>query len=215
MTAPRRNVSLVLPIKETSWAKSRIDVPVATRQRVAAALARHSLEVATRSLHPSQVFVVTSDDGTRELADNLGAHVVPDPGKGLNSAVEHGIRFARSRQPHLGVVVMVSDLPEVEVSTLERFFDALDRPASPAQYVADRSGSGTTAIFCPPGSSTQMVFGPHSAARFERLGWSRMDDVPVELRADLDTFADLLAVQSAPTITWLHAAAGLATIGSA
>lgn len=215
MTVLRLEVSLVLPIKETAWAKSRIDVPTATRQRLASALARHSLEVVTRCLRPGQVFVVTSDLRARELADDLGAHVIPDPGQGLNSAVEHGIKEARRHRPHLGVVVMVGDLPEVGVHTLKTFFDTLDRSPSDAQYVADRTGSGTTTIFCPPGSNTQMVFGRDSAARFERLGYRRLDDVPDELRADLDTFDDLLTFQSVPTVSWLHAAAGLTTTVSA
>lgn len=212
MTASPHDLSLVLPIKNTAWAKSRIDVPGATRQQVAMALARHSLEVATQCLPAEQIFVVTSDRTVRELADELGVRVVADPDRGLNQAIECGMKEARRQRPRSGVLVLVSDLPEIETETLSTFLPLLDPAAKIGQFVADHSGVGTSAVFCPPGVKVRMVFGPDSAARFEALGCRRVHNAPLELRTDLDTLDDLKALQSESRLSWLHSAAGLATI---
>jgi 2-phospho-L-lactate guanylyltransferase len=208
MTIATRDISLVLPIKETASAKSRLNLPRSARQRVALALARHTLEVAAQCLPAGRIHVVTSDEDVRELAYQIGARVIADPGQGLNHAVELGVTEAGRQQRRGGVLVLVGDLPKVGTTTLDAFLDMLDQSATQAQYVPDRSGLGTTAVYCPSGVEVRMVFGPDSAARFGALGCQRMSDAPLELRSDLDTGDDLRAVQSDFRLSWLRSASG-------
>jgi 2-phospho-L-lactate guanylyltransferase len=208
MTVPTRDISLVLPVKDTASAKSRMDLPASARQRVAMALAHHALEIAAKCLPAGRICVVTSDDDVRKLARRLGARVISDPGLGLNHAIEFGVTEARRVQPRGGILVLVGDLPEVGATTLNAFLDSLDHSTATAQYVTDRSGLGTTAVYCPPGVDVRMVFGRDSAARFRALGCQRLGDAPRELRSDLDTADDLIALQSELHLSWLRSAAG-------
>lgn len=206
MTIATREVSLVLPIKDTARAKSRLNLPRTARRQVAMALARHALEVAAQCLPARQIYVVTSDEGVRELAGELGTCVVADPGRGLNQAIECGVKEASCREPRRGVLVLVCDLPEVEAQTLNAFLRMLEESTVGAMYVADRSGFGTTAVFCPPGVKVRMVFGRGSAAQFEALGCHPIGDVPGEMRSDLDTLDDLKALRTPFRLSWLHSA---------
>ena len=117
------------------------------------------------------------------------------------------MKAAGYREPRSGVLVLVCDLPEVEAETLNSFFDMLESSTTEAMYVADRSGFGTTAVFCPPGVKVRMVFGKDSAARFEALGCRPIDNAPLELRSDLDTLDDLKALRTELRLSWLHSAA--------
>lgn len=209
MTTEAPEISLVLPIKDIARAKSRLNLPPTARRQVAMALARHALEVATQCLPAGQIHVVSSDDGVRELAGGLGACVIADPGRGLNPAIERGVKDAARRDPRRGVVVLVCDLPEINAEALNAFFRVIDSSPGEARYVADRSGSGTTAVFCPAGVTVRMVFGQDSAARFEALGCRQVGDAPRELRSDLDTLDDLDELRTDLRLSWLHSAAAL------
>jgi 2-phospho-L-lactate guanylyltransferase len=206
MTIETRELSLILPIKDTARAKSRLDLPRIERRQIAMALARHALEVATQCLPACQIYVVTSDHEVRELAGGLGACVIADPGRGLNQAIECGMKEAACRDPRRGVVVLVCDLPEVNASALNAFFRMIESSAAEAMYVADRSGHGTTAVSCPPGVAVRMVFGQDSAARFAALGFRLAANAPRELRSDLDTLNDLDALPTEVRLSWFQSA---------
>lgn len=83
---------VVVPVKESVRAKSRLAAPYPlSTPALARAVAADTLEQVCRALPPSQVVVVTSDTHARQVAEGLGATVVPDPAEGLNAAVRAGL----------------------------------------------------------------------------------------------------------------------------
>ena len=190
-------VSIVVPIKELSRAKSRLAVSPEQRRHVSYAMAEHSITVATSCVAPPQVFVVTRDPEIMALAARLGASRVAEAGVGLNAAAGQGVQEATTRATGNRVVVMVADLPRITRRALMTFLSTLERVRDHPVLVPDISGRGTTLLALPPKTSLQMVFGRDSAARFGALGCYTVHNVPDCLRADLDTVQELDAATSA------------------
>jgi len=197
-----RHISLVLPVKQVSHAKSRMAVPRNERRRLALGLIRHTLDIATTCLPADQVYVVTSDPQVREFAGLYGARFVADPGRGLNPAAEQGVAEARARADRHAVVVLVSDLPGLTSEALRVLFDMVDSARDQPICVADYSGRGTTAVSCPPGVQVPMVFGRDSAIRFTALGCRRAHRAPAGLVTDLDTVADWHQLRAQSSWLW-------------
>jgi 2-phospho-L-lactate guanylyltransferase len=191
-------VSLVLPVKATNQAKSRLALPRDARRHLALSLAYQSLGIATACLPPGQVYVVTSDPNVGRQVMAEGANLIDEgPVGGLNRAAELGLAKAAARSPEHTVVVMVADLPELTADALRAFFHVIQAARDVPLHVADSSGVGTTMVASPPGFTSQMVFGRDSSARFGALGYRAAHHVSPSLRTDLDTLDDLLALTPA------------------
>lgn len=189
---------LVVPIKDAALGKTRLAPPhPLARPALARAVALDTLDEVCRALPPAQVTVVTSDTGALELAHDLGARTVDDPGLGLNPAIEAGLRAgvaagARGADEDAaagprGWAVLLGDLPSLRSSDL---LLALGRCAAhPDAVVPDAQGTGTVLL-----TSTRAVpvprFGPGSAARHAQHATLLELDLP-RLRQDVDTAADL------------------------
>lgn len=190
---------LVVPVKESAWAKSRLDAPrPLSRPVLARAVAEDTLEQVCRALPPSQVVVVTSDHHAGLVARRLGAVVVPDPGTGLDAAVVAGLDAAAGTasppaastvQGRAGWAVLLGDLPALRAVDLVAALRSC--AAYPACVVPDAEGTGTvllTSTIDPPRPS----FGPGSACRHAQEATLLALDLP-RLRRDVDTAADLAA----------------------
>ena len=188
---------LVLPVKEVSLAKSRL-APTAplSRPDLARAVARDTLEAVCAALDPAQLVVVTSDEQARRAAEDRGAHVVPDPGRGLNAAITAGWRADVHRDearpdgdgPSHGWAALLGDLPAVRPADLREALAAC--AAYPSAVVPDAEGTGTVLLTGTVGEPLPL-FGPGSAERHAAAGAVRLElDLP-RLRQDVDTWADL------------------------
>lgn len=182
--------TLILPVKQTAIAKSRLhDLPGLVRQRLALAFAQDAVSAAMKCPEVRRVVVVTNDPGWRQLAD-LGAEIVADlPDAGLNPALEHAAGLVRRRDPGAAVAAMSADLPAVRAADLSAAFNLA--PAA-RWFVSDRSGEGTTLLAAAAPAGLAPSFGTSSRAVHRASGAEEVDDGRLErLRLDVDTSIDL------------------------
>lgn len=186
--------TLVIPVKRTAIAKSRLAAAYPThRQALARAFAVDTTAAALRTQGVAEVVVITDDAAVAEDVAGLGASVVPDePDAGLNPALSHAAELA-TRSGH-GVAALSADLPALRPEELAKALRALTDKRG---FVADAAGTGTTLLGAPDGRPLDPRFGRNSATAHLVSG-----AVPVELadidsvRRDVDTAADLaIAVQ--------------------
>jgi 2-phospho-L-lactate guanylyltransferase len=187
------DVGLIIAVKRLAAAKTRL-APVfsaRTRANVVLAMLLDTLAAASGidSLH--SVTVITPDDAAGAAAAELGAEVLPDPTPEghpdpLNNAIAAAEYVVAKSVPNL--VVVQGDLPALQPQELaEAIAAARDHRRS---FVADRLGSGTTAL-CAFGVALDPRFGPDSAARHRRSGAIELTGAWPGLRCDIDTPGDL------------------------
>jgi 2-phospho-L-lactate/phosphoenolpyruvate guanylyltransferase len=190
--SPARSWSVVVPVKRTAVAKSRLTVPVPSfRPALALAFAADTL-LAVRDCAVVQVLVVVTDDeAAAAAAREVGALVVGDePDRGLNPALVHGARQARQAAPHAGVALLSADLPALRPHELARALQ--DAAQHPQAFVADVAGMGTTLLTAGPGAAVTPAFGPRSRARHRAAGVHEITRADIgSLRRDVDTEVDL------------------------
>lgn len=181
---------LVVPVKGGAAAKSRLHPPPGVgREELALALATDCLTACCRSLPPARVIVVTSDERVAQLAQGLGAHVVADPGAGLNAAVAAGRDRALAEDPVSPVAVLLGDLPSLHPADLTAALGAA--AAYPLAVVPDATGTGTVLLTALTGADLTPSFGAGSSARHQGAGHHLLDlDLP-RLRTDVDDDAAL------------------------
>jgi 2-phospho-L-lactate guanylyltransferase len=205
---------LVLPLKPLSAAKSRLRgaVPGVGHGDLVLAIARDTVRAALACPAVSRVLVVTADRVVAEAVTALGAEHIPDtPDRGLNAALRHGARAARStvgpavdpgtagpgvagpRAAETGpVAALTADLPALRPAELA---DALTAAAElPGRgYVPDAAGTGTVLLTAPAGVPLSPAFGIDSATAHARSGATALAGPWPGLRRDVDTAADLAA----------------------
>ncbi|MGY1746711.1 2-phospho-L-lactate guanylyltransferase [Blastococcus sp. SYSU D00695] len=187
--------SVVVPAKRLTVAKTRLSpLTGAARQlhadlvlalladTVAAALAAagHGVSIA-------EVLVVTDDEDAAAVVTGLGARTVGDePDRGLNPALAHGARAARTA----AVAALSSDLPALRPAELAAALSAA--AAVPRGLVTDASGTGTT-LLTARGTDLDPRFGTGSARAHADSGAVALAGAWPGLRRDVDTPADLAA----------------------
>jgi 2-phospho-L-lactate guanylyltransferase len=135
--------------------------------------------------------VVTDDGAAADVVRGLGARTVGDePDRGLNPALEHGARSARTA----AVAALSSDLPALRPAELAAALAQADEQAAhfPRCFVADAPGTGTT-LLTAAGVPLRPRFGPGSAAAHEADGARRLSGDWPGLARDVDTDEDLRA----------------------
>jgi 2-phospho-L-lactate/phosphoenolpyruvate guanylyltransferase len=177
--------AVLVPVKAFSAAKIRLAPALPPSERVA--LARAMAERVVAAAGPDPVAVVCDDRDVAAWARSLGALVIWEPGRGLNGAVDDGVR----RLATLGVqhvTVAHADLPlATDLSWICRF--------SGVTLVPDRHEDGTNVIGVPAGSGFVFSYGPGSFAR--HIAEARRLHVPLRIARstvlswDVDLPADL------------------------
>jgi 2-phospho-L-lactate guanylyltransferase len=172
--------TIVVPVKGTAAAKSRLEGAAGLAQ----AIALDTIAVVVVASRVCRVIVVTSADAAP--FEQLGAEVVTDPGAGLNAAVRVGIANA------LGpVAALLGDLPALRPDELDVALSLAD--AHELSFVADADAEGSTLIAALRPDLHDPAFGAGSRAAHRAAGYV---ELPVAassgLRRDVDT-ADQLA----------------------
>lgn len=178
-------VTAVVPVKGLDAGKSRLSLPPAQRRELTAAFAVDVVSALTACAPVVEVVVVTGDPDVERLLRSLDVRLVPDPGGGLPSAVRTG---AAAALPGSALLVVPADLPFLTSEALAHLLHQHDDG-----FVPDRSGTGTTLLLRPPGSTVDPQYGPDSAVRHALLGLRRLDDLAAGLRHDVDSLDDLVA----------------------
>jgi 2-phospho-L-lactate guanylyltransferase len=178
---------VLVPVKAFGAAKARLapSLDAAGRDALARAMADRVIAAA----HPLPVAVVCDDAEVAGWATDHGAMVLPEPGRGLNGAVEAGVeRLAAAGASE--VLVAHADLPLAHGLARLAGFDG-------ATLVPDRRDDGTNVLCIPAGADFRFRYGPGSFARHlaeaHRLGLATRIVRDPELGWDVDEPADIPA----------------------
>jgi len=176
---------VLVPVKAFSSAKGRLAplLGIVERARLARAMAEHVLAAAA----PLPVAVVCDDAEVARWAMAHGAIVLPEPGRGLNGAVEAGV----ARLKAIGadeILVVHADLPLATDLARLVGFDGIT-------LVPDRREDGTNVIGLPAEASFRFAYGAGSFARHRaeaaRSGLALRVVREPELEWDVDVPGDL------------------------
>jgi len=176
---------VLVPVKAFAAAKARLAPELGAAAR--AALARTMATRVLGAAAPLPVAVVCDDAEVAAWAAQHGAMVLPEPGRGLNGAVEAGVaRLARAGAAE--VVVAHGDLP------LARRLVPLAGLGG-VTLVPDRRDDGTNVVCVPTGTGFRFHYGPGSFARHRaealRLGLPARVLRPPDLTWDVDVPTDI------------------------
>jgi 2-phospho-L-lactate/phosphoenolpyruvate guanylyltransferase len=180
--------SVLIPVKDFSVAKLRLAPALAPDKR--AALARTMAERVIHAARDLPVAVVCDDTAVADWARALGALVVWAPERGLNHAVQDGVRqLATLGVAH--VTVAHADLPLAEDLTSVGRWPGVT-------IVPDRRDDGTNVIALPTERGFVFSYGPGSFGRHQaeakRLGLPVRVERSAALSWDVDLPADLNAL---------------------
>jgi 2-phospho-L-lactate guanylyltransferase len=195
MSPPPSPCTVVLPVKQTAVAKSRLaTLGEHMRRELALAFARDAVVAAGRSSVVRRVLVVTNDDVGSELRQ-LGADIIADvPDSGLNPALAYAAHQAQRDDPGTTVLAMSADLPALRPEDLDH---AWSLRIGRRWFVPDSHGDGTTLLAAHPGAGLAPEFGPGSRRAHLRSGAREVDGAGLErLRRDVDTEVDLEIARS-------------------
>ena len=175
-------IAIVVPFRGPD-AKRRL-APMGERERAELALAMLG-DVLAACLAVGETTVVTVDDTAVELAEELGAATLGDPGGGQGTAVAAALGSGPT-------LVVNADLPCATPHDLRQLVAAI--PADGLALVEAEDGT-TNALGLSAPDLFAPVYGPGSAARFRRLAPVAVSVVLPNLVRDVDTLADLERVQ--------------------
>jgi 2-phospho-L-lactate guanylyltransferase len=192
------NATAVLPVKRFNAAKQRLAAGLDGEQRrtLVAAMVADVLEAIAAARTIERTIVVTGDPIAQELAAQVGAEVVPDPGDGGHvAAALAGIARAEAEAASC-VVLLPGDCPLLEPRELDRLLTGMPSPY--VGIVPDRHGPGTNALALSPPDAIVPAFGEGSCARHVAAARAAgiafgVEELP-SLGLDLDTPADVIAL---------------------
>lgn len=198
-------VHAVIAVKSLDNAKSRLAgvLAPAHRSRLVLAMFTDTARAAAAVAAIAGITVVTPDPAVSAAARALGAEVHPEPAgaghdpDGLNIALADAAAAVRARYPAAGVLALQADLPGLCPAELAAVLAAA--PGDSRALVTDHAGTGTAALFAPAGIPLRPRFGRDSAHRHRADGARVLSGDWPGLRQDVDTAADLAAVQSLGT----------------
>ena len=187
------DIGLIIAVKRLTAAKTRL-APVfsaRTRENVVLAMLVDTLGAAARVGSLRSISVITPDEAAAAAAIELGAEVLADPtpeghSDPLNNAITAAERAIAGSFSN--IVVLQGDLPALQTQELSEAIAAARHHRR--SFVADRLGTGTSALFA-FGAALDPQFGPDSSARHRRSGAIELTGAWPGLRCDVDTPADL------------------------
>jgi 2-phospho-L-lactate guanylyltransferase len=148
---------VLVPVKAFGEAKARLapTLDAAGRDALARTMATRVL-AATGSL---PVAVVCDDADVAQWAAAHGAMVLPEPGRGLNGAVEAGVQRLGAAGAS-EVLVVHADLPFAQEVAPLAGFDGVT-------LVPDRRDDGSNVVCVPTGAGFRFHYGPGSFTRHQ------------------------------------------------
>ncbi len=191
------DIGLIIAVKRLAAAKTRL-APVfspRTRENVVLAMLVDTLSAAARVGSLRLITVITPDEAAAAAAIELGAEVLADPTpEGHSDPLNNAIAAAERAMAgsFSNIVVLQGDLPALQTQELSEAIAAARHHRR--SFVADRLGTGTSALFA-FGAALDPHFGPDSSARHRRSGAIELTGAWPGLRCDVDTPADLAAAR--------------------
>jgi 2-phospho-L-lactate/phosphoenolpyruvate guanylyltransferase len=170
---------VLVPVKAFGQAKARLAPSLDPLRR--AELARTMAEHVLAAADPLPVAVVCDDAEVSEWATARAAIVLPEPGRGLNGAVEAGVATLARRGAN-EVIVAHGDLPLAHGLARLAGFDGVT-------LVPDRREEGTNVLCLPARSHFRFGYGPGSFARHSAE--ARRLDLPLRVLREPDLAWDV------------------------
>lgn len=184
-------VGLIIAVKQLSAAKSRLAAALSAdaRERLVLGMLVDTITAARAVPDVRSVTVVTPDPAAASAARDLGAAAVADPTpKDHPDPLNNAILAASASVGTSNLIVLQGDLPALRPGELSEALLAAER--YPRSFVADRQGTGTSALFA-VGVPLDPRFGAGSAARHRASGAVELQGAWPGLRCDIDTPDDL------------------------
>jgi 2-phospho-L-lactate/phosphoenolpyruvate guanylyltransferase len=182
---------VVVPMKDTRLAKSRLGGQSGDRRQLAILMARDTLCAIVNAASVEGVLVVCDNPDDVESFELPGVSVLVCDGPGINEAIRAGNAALLAQVGSRNVAVLPGDLPYLRSAELDV---ALGKAGSlPSACVGDRTGTGTTLLTARAGQLLQPAYGDRSLSAHREAGALELD-IPVwsGLRRDVDTPEDLL-----------------------
>jgi 2-phospho-L-lactate/phosphoenolpyruvate guanylyltransferase len=189
----------VIPIKASGAAKSRLAgaLDVDARERLVSSMLAHVVRAAQAAPAIDEVRLL----GPSRLGLPETIPLLPDPGGGLNPAVQATLaRLASAADAPDRLLILFADLPEVTPAELDRLVMV---PAGSIAIAPDRHHTGTNALSLPLPAARdfRFAFGSDSYARHraeaERIGLAIEPILTPGLERDVDEPADLPEARAA------------------
>jgi 2-phospho-L-lactate guanylyltransferase len=175
--------TVVVPFAGTAG-KTRLDAPRSARRDLSLAMLADVLGAA---IAVGSAVVVTSDVEGAELARELGAGVVSDPGGGQGPAVQAALAGVDGL-----AIVVNADVPCVVPEDIRSLAAAV--PEHGIALVEALDGT-TNALGLSSADLFRPLYGPDSARRFHALDVETVSVVVPNLAEDIDTMVDLERLQ--------------------
>jgi 2-phospho-L-lactate guanylyltransferase len=181
--------SVLVPVKRLDRAKTRLALRDGQRADLALAMAMDTVRAAVAATLVAEVVVITDDDRAGKALVGIGARIVGDtPDAGLNPALRHGAGLAATSR----VVALSSDLPALRPGDLDEVLSAA--LVQLRTVVADRLGTGTTALTAATVDAFEPAFGVDSLAAHVAAGAIDLSaTAAIGIRHDVDTVEALQA----------------------
>ncbi len=160
------SVAAVIPVKPLVEGKSRLASVLTDEQRVILNknLYRHVLKTVIATPAINDVLVISSDEEVLTLAEEAGAHAIPE---GENSNLNAALEIARKAGTILGasaLLVVPADLVTLKTSDLTAILSTAERSNTVESIVIapDANHQGTNALFLRPVDAIAFSFGENS-----------------------------------------------------
>lgn len=182
---------VVVPVKHPQIGKSRLsrltDLTPVYRPSLARAIASDTVSAVVAAVGAESTVLVTDDHELIQAWHPRGVSVVPDPGAGLNPAIEAGWAFARRLDPTTRYAALLGDVPALRPDDLVTALTEAEQVDE--SFVPDAEGTGTVLR---AGLAPVAHFGADSAALHRADGAVAIGESLSSLRRDVDDPESLL-----------------------
>ena len=210
MMGKRGNVTVIVPMKPLSQAKSRLRVPAElgsprpTSSELATAFLEDVIRATTASQSVSRTLLTSTDLTVEQIAGSHGIDflsespgAIPDknPWSKLNAAAVSAVADAFEDSRCSFALLVPGDLAALRPKTIEAIVRRTTALGA-STFVRDHTDTGTTMLCVARAHHVEPAFGGESAAAHARAGAIDITtSAPPDARLDVDTWADLIAAQ--------------------
>jgi 2-phospho-L-lactate guanylyltransferase len=199
---------VIVPLKDTRIAKSRIEASPDLRRRLTIAMFRDTLNSVLATPTIEGIVVVYGHQRDAEMLEAPGfVTLVEKTSSGINSAITAGGTLARQLSPTCRLAVLPGDLPLLRSDELTV---ALADAAHHARaFVADADGTGTTLLTALAPHELTPRYGSQSRFAHAATGAVELADrALISLRRDIDNIQTLVGANRSAlgphTVRLLH-----------
>lgn len=188
-------IDVVIPIKDLSLVKTRLENVLSPDERAGLALAMlRDLLMTLRSSEIGDIWLVAKDDRVFDIGHEFGTRPLREPrSQGYNFAASAGLQAARPGRP---VVILPADLPLATSEDIARMVSLQNLRKPGVGIVPDRHNRGTNALYLSAPDLISPAFGnnsfPNHQSAAARAGISATIVPLSNLARDIDCAEDLM-----------------------